>query len=129
MDRKKILLIDDEKNFTELIKIRLEATGKFEVMTEAKGMNTMVIVKSFEPDLILLDVLMPDMSGGDVAFQLKNDPTTKEIPLIFLTATVVEQELEQKGGVIGGHIFIAKSVTTAKLVEIIEKTLGKIFHD
>jgi len=123
MNRTRILIIDDEENFTRLIKLNLERTGKYEVKTENKGSLGFIAAKEFKPALILLDVMMPDVDGGDVCNQLKNEGDTKNIPIVFLTAVVNEKEIKEKNGIIGGHPFIAKPVDTEELIDVIEKNI------
>jgi CheY-like chemotaxis protein len=120
------LVIDDEVDFTELIKLNLERTGQYEVKIENKGLLGLVAAKEFKPDLILLDIMMLDADGGDVCYQLENDYETKGIPVVFLTAIAKKEELENNKGSIGGHLFIAKPVSTKELIGHIEKEMGKI---
>ncbi len=122
--KKKVLIVDDEEGFTQLVKMNLEATGKYEVRAENKGSLGLVAAKQFKPDLILLDLVMPDMGGGEVSGQLKRDEETKNIPVVFLTAIMTEEEAATRGGVISGHQVIAKPVTTEQLIDVIEKTIG-----
>lgn len=121
MDRTKILIIEDEENFTKLIKLNLEKTGKYEVKTENKGALGFIVAREFKPALILLDVMMPGVDGGDVCNQLENEKDTKDIPIVFLTAVVNEEEIKENNGIIGGHPFIAKPVDIEKLIDVIEK--------
>jgi len=123
MEKRKILIIDDEASFTRLLKLNLEQSGKFEVRTENRGSQAVQTARAFKPDLILLDIIMPDMDGSEVANRLKGEPVTKDTPILFLTALVKDQEVESKSGTIGGHIFLAKPITTDELITNIEKTL------
>jgi len=120
---KKILIIDDEENFCRLVKLNLEETGKFEVLISTKGAQGIELAKSERPDLILLDIIIPDMDGSGVAECLLNDPTTKYIPIIFLTAIVEERQVKDSKGMIGGREFIAKPVKLEELIRRIEKAL------
>lgn len=129
MEKKKILVIDDEADFTKLIKLNLERTGQYEVKTENKGLLGLAAAKKFNPDLILLDVMMPDVDGGDVFYQLENDNETKGIPVLFLTAVAKKEEVEMGRGIIGGHTFIAKPVSARELISYIEKKLEKYNPD
>ena len=123
MGKKRILIIDDEVGLTRLLKLNLEQTGAYEVRTENRGLQGVAAAKAFRPDLILCDVIMPDLEGGDLASQLKADPELAATPFVFLTAVVSREEVEAQGGVIGGHPFIAKPVTVEKIVECIEQHL------
>lgn len=124
MAAKKILVVDDEAGFARLLKLNLEKTGKFEVQTENKGSQALNTARSFRPDLILLDIIMPDVDGSEVANRLKSDPGTRNIPILFLTALVKNKEVETTSGTIGGHIFLAKPITTDELIKNIETVLG-----
>lgn len=124
MEKKKILIVDDEVDFTDLIKSILEQTGKYEVKVENNGSLAPNVTKTFKPDLILLDVMMPDMDGNEVARRVMNDESSRDIPIVFLTVLVEQSEEELRGGVIGGHPFIAKPVSAQKLIGYIEKYIG-----
>ncbi len=121
MEKKRILIIDDEPSFTRMVKLNLEETGTYEVRQENSAEQGLAAAKDFKPDLILLDVLMPDMDGAQVASQIKADEKTENTPIVFLTATVRKEE----EGIIGGHPFIAKPVSTEEVIECIEKSLKK----
>jgi len=123
MAKKKILIIDDEEHYTRLIKLNLERTGKFEVETENRGLYGLATAGKFKPDLILLDIIMPDLDGGDVGSQLKNNAATRDIPIIFLTAIVSKEETTSQDGMIGSQPFIAKTVSVEELVKRIEENI------
>ena len=123
-EKRRILLIDDEETFTRYLQLNLEATGAYEVRTEHRGQQGLAAAREFHPDLILLDIVMPDLDGSDVAVQLKADPTTAQIPIVFLTATVLKEEAEAEGGIIGGHPFLAKPVSVREVVECVRKHIG-----
>lgn len=125
MDKKKILIIDDEENFTKLVKLNLEETGEYAVKVENNSNNAFMSAKEFKPDLILLDIMMPGKDGGDVASELKSDNTFKNIPVVFLTAIIKEDEMDSQDGSIGGHPFIAKPVSVEELIKCIEKNIAK----
>ena len=115
----KILIVDDETGFTKLTTL---AMSDFEMREENNPSRALETARSFRPDLILLDVVMPDLDGGDIAAQLRADPALKDVPIIFLTAIVTEKET-QKHGQFGGYPFILKPVTPEKLTESIRKYL------
>ncbi len=107
------------------MKLNLDQTGRYEVKTENKGSLALTAAKEFKPDLILLDILMLDMGGSEVAAQIKNNEDTKNIPIVFLTAVARKEEVEEASGIIGGHPFIAKPVTAEELIDFIEKNISK----
>jgi len=123
-NKKKILIVDDEKDFTEMIKWNLEATGQYEVRSESKGAKALAAAREFIPHLILLDIIIPDMDGGAILFQLKNDVATKDIPLVFLTAIVTQPEVNSVGKLISGYPSIAKPVSAADLIAYIKNAIG-----
>jgi len=124
-ERKKILLIDDEEDFCFFVRQNLECTGEFEVITANRGEEGINLAREKKPDLILLDIVMPKMMGEDVAAALANDPKTKNIPLVFLTAQVTKDEIGIESiKEIGGNLFIAKPVDTERLVSSIKTVLG-----
>lgn len=126
MDKKaKILIIDDEEDFCHFVKLNLERTGQFEVLVATKAMAGIGMAKKNLPDLILLDILMPDMDGSQVAETILQEPATKKIPILFLTALAQKKEVESSGGVIGGRTFLAKPITADELVARIKSVLEK----
>ena len=123
-EKKKILIIDDEKDFAHFIKLNLESTNKFEVIPSATGKEGIILAKTNKPDLILLDIFMPEMDGSMVAERLLDDAATKDIPIVFLTALVTKRDVGAKGGVIGGRHVIAKPVTPDELISTINSVLA-----
>lgn len=119
--KKRVLLIDDEEGFTRLLKLNLERTGKYEVRVENWAGAAVQAAKEFKPHVLLLDVIMPTMFGGDVANLFKSDPELKDIPIVFLSASVKRVRVEEHEGVIGGYPFIAKPAPMEEVVNGIEK--------
>ncbi len=119
--QKKILIIDDEIDFNRMVKLNLEETGKYKVKTQSKGAEGLATARQFKPDLIFLDLAMPDMQGGEVARQLREDESVKNIPIVFLTALATKEETASRGAVIGGNLFVAKPVNLESLIECIEE--------
>ncbi len=125
MQKKRILLIDDEPDATRLLKLNLEHTGAYEVREESRAEHALAAAREFKPDLILLDVMMPNIDGGEVVAQLKADEELRDTPVVFLTAVVSKEEAEQHKSMIGGQPFIAKPVSSEEVMESIEKYLRK----
>ncbi len=125
----RILIVDDEPGFTEMVKLNLETTGRFLVKAENHGTNAVTAALEFGPDLILLDVIMPDVEGPDVCCQLKNDPRLTNVPIIFLTATIRKEEIDTPQGLIAGHSFLAKPSTPSELISCIEDRLKSNAED
>ena len=122
MAKKKILVVDDEVNITKLLKSALERSERYEVRCENEAANALSATKSFAPDLILLDVNLPDTSGGEIAATLQEDPSLKRIPIIFLTGMISQEEV-QSGMTVGGRPALAKPIDFGRLIECIEKNL------
>ena len=121
-DKKKILIIDDEVGITKMLKLALERTGLYEVSYENLGVNAITAVRTFAPQLILLDVNLPDVAGGEIMAQLKQSPSLKKIPVVFLTGMISNEEA-QGGLTVVGRPVVAKPVNMQKLQDCIEKTL------
>ncbi len=124
MEKKRILLVDDEASLTRMMRLNLERTGKYEVREENMGSRAVETARQFRPDLIFLDVMMPDTSGDEVAAQLQEDEELKNIKFVFLTAIVTKGETEPGGGEIAGRTFLAKPVKTEELLACIERFVG-----
>jgi CheY-like chemotaxis protein len=121
MTKKRVLLVDDEKSFTTLLKLNLEETGQYEVRVENWGEDALAAAQTFDPDIILLDIIMPRMPGGNVAAQLGEDPKLKNIPIVFLTAAVRRHQVEDHEGVICDHPCLAKPASLDEIIAMIEK--------
>ncbi|HNT68335.1 MAG TPA: response regulator [Syntrophorhabdaceae bacterium] len=121
--KKRILIIDDERDLCRMVKFNLERTKQYEVLFATDGRSGIEIARSKMPDLILLDIKMPGKSGGEIAEELLDDPSTRSIPIIFLTALVKKGEVAKQSGYISGRPFIAKPVTAKDLIERIEEEL------
>jgi CheY-like chemotaxis protein len=117
-------VVDDEAALIKMIKLNLERAGNYKVKTENSGIRALEAIRAFQPDLIFLDVMMPEVSGDDVTQQLRVDPDLSTIPYVFLTAIVSREETEAMGSNIGGNRFIAKPVKSEELLEVITEVLG-----
>ena len=122
-EKKRILIVDDEISFARMVKLNLEKTGAFDVRTENKATYALAAAREFKPDLIILDVIMPNMDGGDVSNQFKRDRQLRDTPIIFLTATVSKREAGEGGLNSGGALFLAKPVSVETLVARINEHL------
>ena len=123
--KKRILIVDDEPDFTLMMGLTLEQTGRYETRQENDATRTVDAARAFDPDLILLDVMMPDIDVGDVLTQLKSDPATRHIPVIFLTALVGGgSDVTPAGMDSGGRHFMPKPVDVPALTERIDQILA-----
>ncbi len=115
----RILIIDNDKNTTHLVKILLEKTGRYMVFEENDGATAHLSARNFRPDLILLDIVMPETDGGEIAAQIRSDPELQNTPIIFLTALVTRAEANT-GLHIDEHPFLAKPIDIQELIRAIE---------
>ena len=120
MTKKKILVVDDESGFTRLLKLTMPA---YDIREENDARQAIETAKLFRPDLILLDVIMPWVDGGDLASHIRSEWSLKNIPIVFLTAIVSPVETAGVSRDIGGFPFLAKPVSSAALARCIEEHL------
>lgn len=112
------MIIDDEIDFTNLLKTQLEKEGFTAVISNA-GAEGVKLAKSEKPDLILLDIMMPKMSGWDVCSKIKEDPETKDIPVIFLTART--DDISRSMGLKGADGYMEKPFDPIDLIKQINQ--------
>jgi CheY-like chemotaxis protein len=118
-ERRRILIVDNDSNTTHLVKVLLERTGHYLVLEENDGTKAHQSARNFRPDLVLLDVVMPETDGGEVAARIEADPELHNTPIVFLTALVTRAEAKS-GLSIQGHPFLAKPVSIPELINVIE---------
>ena len=117
-----ILIIDNNRDFTHAAKLALERTGRYFVCEENDASKAHQTAQNLKPDLILLDIAMPETDGGEVAARIESDPTLHRTPIVFLTALVTKAETKS-GLQIEGRPFLAKPISLLELVEGIDKNL------
>ena len=122
MAKKKILIVDDDAVLTRLLKTVLERSERYEVYGVNKGALALDAIKSFGPDLVLLDIDLPDVNGREICLTLNKDEILKKTPVIFLTGAVSSGDM-QKGIDILGRPAMCKPIHMEKLIEFIEKNL------
>lgn len=118
---KKILIADDRPEVGELVRVTLEGED-YEIFCTSDGKEALKKIRKMKPDLVLLDVMMPEMDGLEVCRKLKKDPQTKEIPIIMLTAKGQEVDKE-KGRGVGVSDYITKPFSPSHLLNKIEEIL------
>src|SRR6266853_3974749 len=122
-EKASILIIDNNRDFTHSAKVALEKTGRYFVCEENDASKAHQTAQALQPDLILLDIMMPKTDGGEVAARVQSDPTLHRIPIVFLTALVTKAE-GRSGLRIQGHPFLAKPISLPELIEGIEENLA-----
>jgi len=122
MKKKKVMVVDDEKDFLKIIKLNLEQTDDYEVLTLINAREILSRVHEFRPDIILIDILMPKVGGIEACQMLNDDEVGKTIPIIVLSA--LDKEIDKlkayKSGVVD---YLIKPVDINELTKRIEKAL------
>lgn len=121
--RNKVLVVDDEPDVVQLLSVRLTNDG-YEVFKAYSGKEALDIARTKNPDLVILDIMMPGLDGSRTAAMLKEDPATKDIPVIFLTCLFTKED-EQKGTLHHGTYFVAKPYDGKRLLDVIRKNIRK----
>src|SRR5688572_22038063 len=120
----RVLVIDDEAPIRLLCRVNLEAEG-MKVLEAADGPSGLEKAKAEQPDIVLLDVMMPGLDGWRVAEELLDDPRTQDIPIIFLTARAEFRD-RARGLDIGGVDYITKPFNPVELAPIVRDLLGRL---
>jgi CheY-like chemotaxis protein len=123
MIKTKILVVDDEEHVVRALKLNLERAMACEVIPCSHGNEALHLARTERPDIILLDVMMPGMGGGEVAEALQDLPSTRTIPVVFLTGLLDKQEVTARGGEINGKRYVAKPTSVGELVQVITEVL------
>ena len=122
----KVLIIDDEVDFCYFVKKNLMKDELFDVIIATNGQDGIDLAKNEEPDIILLDLFMPDMPGEDVADALKENTATADIPILFVTALATNDDIvDGEENKIGNNYILPKPIRTKKLIETIKNILSK----
>lgn len=120
--REKILLVDDETSNLKLLREILQ--NDYDLAFAKNGASALELALQ-EPDLILLDIMMPDMDGLDVCRQLKANPMTKWIPVVFVTARTSPEDIEE-GLAVGAHYYLTKPITPKTLLAVVVSALDGV---
>ena len=119
---KRILAVDDEPHILKLVAFSLKSGG-YEVLEATNGLSAIEIAEVEQPDLVLLDVMMPALDGYEACSRLKENPATRDIPVVMLTAKT--QAAEQKAGLERGAMgYICKPFTPKDLVAQVRSLIG-----
>ncbi|MBP7216911.1 MAG: response regulator [Candidatus Omnitrophica bacterium] len=122
MAKKRVMVVDDEEHFLKIVKLNLEATKNFEVLTLNSAENIVAEVNRFCPDVILLDLLLPSMGGIEACEALNNDPVGSKIPIVIISALDKETD-KLKAFKLGVVDYITKPIDVNTMVAVIEKAL------
>ena len=121
MKRKRILVVDDERDLCDIIVFNLRAAG-YQAEAVCSAEEAQAVGKSF--DMLLLDVMMPGMSGFELAQRLKSDPQTRHIPIIFLTAKDTEEDMLQGFG-LGADDYVTKPFSVREVMARVKAVLSR----
>jgi DNA-binding response OmpR family regulator len=124
--QKRILVVDDERWFTNLLEYSLEHEGHYEVMQENDPTRALESAREFGADLVILDIMMPHIDGSELAARMKFDAQLADVPVIFMTALVTDEDAPEGRCDSGGHTFLPKDVSVSRLIECIEDKLKSV---
>lgn len=120
--KKKILVADDEEDIKAVVTLFLQSKG-YEVISAFDGLSALDLAKMEHPDLILLDIMMPVVDGYEVCRRLKADETTRDIPVVMLSA-MAQSESVEKGMSCGAADYVVKPFDPARLEEVVARVLS-----
>jgi CheY-like chemotaxis protein len=120
MNRKTILVIDDDSSFTDALKSDLADRGEFEVHIVTRAENALAAAQAVDPDLIIIDIVMPRMLGGEVATRFLTDVRMRSIPVVFLTTTASGTRPLHSYGSLCGYPVYAKPAQACRVGDLIE---------
>ncbi|HYP26476.1 MAG TPA: response regulator [Blastocatellia bacterium] len=121
--RKSILLVDDDHAVTDYLQLKL---GKvYDVLATNEPRAALAMARKEQPDLILCDIDMPDMGGGDVCRSLSDDEQTRHIPVLYLTSMVSRREVQVMGGQVGGRPGVSKQAPIDEILTRIRVAIGE----
>ena len=121
--KKRILVVDDRASDSQLVKLYLERSGTYVVREENNATAALAAAVEFQPQLVLLDVMMPGLDGGELAARFQATPNLATVPIVFLTALVTKSEVAAGHGRIGKFPFLAKPIVLSELTACVEQHL------
>ena len=121
-EEKRILIADDDPVILRLIQVNLELEG-YEVLTANNGQEAVDVATTEHPDLVILDIMMPRLDGYQACEQLKSTDSTREIPVIFLSAKAQQGDID-KGRSFGVAAYLTKPFDPTELLEVVEQQLS-----
>jgi DNA-binding response OmpR family regulator len=122
MDQKTVLIIEDEEDAAELFAEMMRISG-FRVLKTSKSAPAISMMNEDKPDIVLLDIMMPEVSGLDILRQMRRDPNLASIPVIVVTAKSMPADIKN-GMEAGASTYLTKPVGFQELKEAVEQTLG-----
>ena len=123
MDKNRILIVEDEESLLKLESILLSSKG-YRVTGVMDGKSALAEVQSNKPDLVILDIMLPEMDGFEVCMQIKTNPETRHIPVVMLTAKKTIQD-QARGQEVGCDAYITKPFKSSKVLDTIQEILSR----
>ncbi len=114
--KRKLLIVDDDESLVELMSDVFQADGRFEIKTANNGFDAGMLVKEFRPDLVILDVMLPDINGKEVCQRVRMDPTMESVRIICISGMVEEDKIQELRAA-GANDFMHKPFAVEKLLE------------
>ncbi|OGX12649.1 MAG: hypothetical protein A2351_02215 [Omnitrophica bacterium RIFOXYB12_FULL_50_7] len=114
--KRSILVVDDDVDASQMVKMILEKTGLYAVNVCNRGSEAFKIIQDTRPELVLLDIMMPGADGTDIANRIENDQSLALTQIVFMTSLVSQKEV-LRNSVIGGHPFISKPISGETLLQ------------
>jgi two-component system OmpR family response regulator len=121
-NKPRILIVDDNPRFSHSARLILQESGQYVVCEENDAASAVETARSFRPDLILLDLVMPQLDGAEVAAQVESDWALRGVPIVFVTGLVTRDEA-RNGQRIDGHRVVSKPVSSFDLLGAAEESL------
>ena len=123
-ERKRILIVDDKVSDTQLVKQYLEQAGEYTVREENIAARALAAAHEFRPHLIVLDVRMPGLDGGELAACFQADSKLNAVPIVFLTSLVTKSEVARNGGRSGRFPILAKPIVLPELLACLRQHIA-----
>jgi DNA-binding response OmpR family regulator len=121
-DKRKVLIADDEPNIVTALEFLLKRAG-YEVRSATNGEEALALVESYQPDLVLIDIMMPGKSGYEVCQRMRERPEWRHIKIVMVTAKGREAEVS-KGLSLGADLYVTKPFSTQDLIAAIDRLLA-----
>jgi len=122
VDQPRILIVDDDPMIRRLLQVNFRLEG-FDVDVAGRGEEALELASAVRPDIVVLDVSMPDMDGWEVMGRLRDNPETASVPVVFLTARTGQRE-QEKAQQLGADGYLVKPFDPGELVQVVQRTLA-----
>ena len=124
MNKRRILVVDDESSITQIVKMVLDRNGGFMVETLNRSARALEVARAFKPDLIMTDLLMPEVPGDQLIRDLRTDNALCRVPVLMFTSTATREEVMARNQALGDVPFLPKPSNAEVMMEAIEQILA-----